>query len=214
MIDAFVRWTRSRHSPTALFFASVAESTVVPIPIEIVMTPMMVADRARNWMFAFVVFAGCLAGSLAMYGVGYLAFETLGRWLIDAFAWQDAYAGFERYMAERGALAVAAIAITPIPLVVAAVGAGAAHMNVVVFLAVLAATRAVRYFGIALLVELLGPRAEWLLRRYTESVRVRVLVWAGTLLLVGLLAWGTSSSLLDGARPDGGAPVAGAAAPG
>ena len=198
MLETLARWTRSRHSPMALFFASVAESTVVPVPIELVMTPMMVADRARNWLFATMVFLGCLAGSLLMYLVGWVAFETVGRWLIETFSWQSAFESFEAFMRDRGAFAVAFVAITPIPLVIAALGAGAAGMNVFLFLAVLAATRAVRYFGIALLVHLLGARAERLLARYGEDRRVRAGVWVGTIAVVGWLAWISLSSLSSG----------------
>ncbi len=204
MLDRFIDFTRSRRSPVALFLASVAESTLVPVPIELVMTPMMVADRARNWVFASAVFLGCIAGSLAMYGVGFLLFETVGRPLVETFGWQDAYESFRQYMEEDGPLAVAAISITPIPLVVAAIGAGAGGMNVLLFIAVLGATRAVRYFGIALLVSLLGERAERLLERYRESRAVQVAVWAGTFALVVALVFLSGGAVFDGDGGSGG----------
>ncbi len=194
------RIARARRVPLALFFASILESTFVPLPIELLMTPLMVANRPRAFTFAAAVFAGCLVGCAIMYGVGALAYQTVGLALLDAFGWGAADESFRAASATHGVLAVALISLTPVPLVVGAIGAGAAGMNVFVFLAVIAATRAVRYFGIALLVHLLGPRAEALLARYRESGRVRAATWGGTAVLAAALV-AVALVTLPGAEP-------------
>lgn len=179
----FGRMAHARRAPLAMFFASMLESTFVPVPIEMLMTPLMIADRRRTFVFATAVFLGCLAGSLIMYGVGCLAYQTVGVLIIETFGFGGAEVSFREAADTHGVFALAVVAITPIPLIVGSIGAGAAGMNVAMFLLVLGGTRAIRYYGIALAVHFLGPKAEMLLTRYQESARVRAATWGGTIVL-------------------------------
>ncbi|MEX0607780.1 MAG: hypothetical protein WD138_07080, partial [Halofilum sp. (in: g-proteobacteria)] len=67
----------------ALFGASFLETTIVPIPIEVVLIPFMAVNRDRVWWIATVALTGCLLGAFVGYGVGYFVFESIGRWLIE-----------------------------------------------------------------------------------------------------------------------------------
>lgn len=187
--NPILRWTRSENSPLALFFASVAESTVVPVPIEMVMAPMMLADRARIWLFALATFAGCVAGSTLAWLTGFFFFETAGQALIAALDQQEAYARFQAYVEQNGVWATAFIAITPIPLVTAGLGAGAAKMNFFLFIAIVSAMRFIRYFGIGLGVWLFGEAFERFLRERLASRRARRIAWIVTLAVLALIAW-------------------------
>ncbi|TGY89760.1 DedA family protein [Marinicauda algicola] len=184
------RWAQSRHGPLALFFASIAESTLVPVPIEMVMAPLMLADRARIWLYAGATLAGCVAGSTLAYLTGLFFFETAGEALIDMLGQQGAYARFRDFAARYGGWATAFIAITPIPLVTAGLGAGAAKMNFALFIAIVTAMRFVRYFGIGALVAVFGEAFVRVVRERLESRRARRIAWAVTLAaLAGLAAW-------------------------
>lgn len=188
--NPLLRWTKSENSPLALFAASIAESTLVPIPIEMVMTPMMLADRARIWLFALATLAGCIAGSTLAWLTGFFFFETAGQALIAALDQQDAYARFQDYVAENGAWATAFIAITPIPLVTAGLGAGAAKMNFILFIAIVSGMRFVRYFGIGVLVALFGEAFERFLRERLESRRAKRIAWIVTgVALAAIAGW-------------------------
>lgn len=188
--NPLVRWIKAENSPLALFFASVAESTVVPVPIEMIMTPMMLADRARIWLFAATVLAGCILGSTLSWLTGFFFFETAGQALIEALGQQEAYQRFQVYVAEQGAFATAFIAITPIPLVTAGLGAGAAKMNFFIFIAIVGAMRSVRYFGIGALVAVFGEAFERFMREHLTGKRARRIGWAVTAVaLAGVAGW-------------------------
>ena len=165
-----VRWilrlTRSRRGMAGLFTASVAETTVVPVPMEAVIVPMMLADRRRIWRIAAVTLAGCLAGALVGYAVGYLVFESVGLWLLDRFGWAADFTEFQAVFATHGFWAIVLVGVTPIPFQIAMLAAGFSHYPLVLFLLACALARGVRYFGLALLVTLFGDRLRrWLGRR-------------------------------------------------
>jgi len=179
----FEQLVRSEHTYWWVFVASVLETAIVPIPIEIVLVPLMATDRLRLWLYALAAFAGCLLSAVAMYALGYFFFENVGRDLVAIFGAADSLARFRESVEESGYWAILAVGITPLPFQIAAIGAGLAQYSFVMFLLAAAMARGVRYFGLALLVWWFGEAAEPFIRRHrTALLIVAGLIGAGFLI--------------------------------
>ena len=173
----------SKRAQFVLFWASVAETLLVPIPIELVMVPFMLANRARIWLTATVVLAGNLAASLVGYAIGYYVFDSFGRSLVDRFGWGDGFADFQQLFADHGFWAIVAVGIVPIPFQVAMLVAGAAKYPILWFVAAAGVARGVRYFGLGLLVYYLGDQAMAFWKRHKVSVTIGATIAVGCLFL-------------------------------
>ena len=182
----------ARHKSAMLCFASFLETTVVPIPIEIVLIPYLAAERDKAWRIAGVTLLGCLAGALLGYGIGYFLFESFGRQLIDWAGWSEDFATFRRLFNEQGFWAILAVGVLPIPFQVAMLTAGAAAYPLAWFILAAVLARGVRYYGLAWLVRRFGRAT---LQRWRDH-KIRVSLAAAGLL--GLL-WIGSSLLSDAA---------------
>lgn len=152
------RFGRSRSAMPLFFAASVAETLLVPIPIELIMVPWMLANRARIFLVATVVLAGNLVAALFGYYVGYFAFNSFGRTLIERMGWGEPFAEFQNLFAEYGFFAVIAIGVIPIPFQIAMLVAGAAKYPVLLFLLAALIARGARYYGLGALVYYLGDQ--------------------------------------------------------
>lgn len=168
---------------------SALESTIVPIPFEAILVPLMVSHPGRSWAIALAAWLGSVVGATLFY--------FLGLWLYDpvvapALAALGLEASFEAVRArlEEGSslfLAVLLISISPAPMQLATLGAGAVGGSLPVFIAAIAVSRGLRYFGLALLARRLGERL--------ERMRVRRLwVLLGTLAVLGV-GWALYQSL-------------------
>lgn len=153
------RLTEARWPMVAMFWASFAETIIVPIPIEVVLIPFMIARKHQVWLIATVVTLGCLFASILGYGIGYFFFASAGQWLIDALGAGQDYQRFQEMFAEHGFLAILAIGVIPIPFQIAMLVAGAAKYPILLFVLAATIARGIRYFGLALLVVLLGDQA-------------------------------------------------------
>ena len=157
------RWRRrlagSRWPMVAMFWASFAETIIVPIPIEVVLIPFMLARKHQVFWIATVVTAGCLVASIVGYGIGYFFFASAGQWLIETLGAGEDFQRFQEMFAEHGFLAIVAIGVIPIPFQIAMLVAGAAKYPIVLFVIAASIARGIRYFGLALLVLLVGDRA-------------------------------------------------------
>ncbi|MEX1081335.1 MAG: VTT domain-containing protein [Halofilum sp. (in: g-proteobacteria)] len=165
-----------RYGMPALFGASFLETTVVPIPIEVVLIPFMVVNRDRVWWIATVALAGCLLGAFVGYGVGYFVFESIGRWLIEIAGWQSHFAAFQQQFRAHGFWAIVAVGVAPIPFQIAMLVAGATGYSIALFTLAALAARSLRYYGVAVLVVVFGEVALQLWRRHSRRASVIALV--------------------------------------
>ena len=170
---------RLNASPWRMWYLGVAsflETTVVPVAIELVMLPFMLANRDRLWTIATVTLAGCLAGAGLGYLVGWLFFDTVGLWLIDSFGQRETFQAFENEFAENGFWAIVAIGITPIPFPIAMLAAGATEYSFPLYCLACALARGVRYYGLAILVAIAGPRVIGWFSHGRPAVRMAIAI--------------------------------------
>jgi membrane protein YqaA with SNARE-associated domain len=183
-----VRIRRARRPGVAVGGLSFLEATVLPIPLEAVLIPLMQIDRNRMWRYAAAALIGFMPAALLGYAVG----AGLLAWLIDPVMGgtadggaMDGFAGAKDAIRQYGFWAILGAGILPIPFQAATVGAGALGFPLLPFLAATVLSRALRYFGLALLVRLFGNRTERLLRRWRwRVVAVAFVLAAATIALL------------------------------
>jgi len=178
------RLNESRYALVLIGVASFLETLILPIPIELVLVPFMLANRRRIWLIAAVTTLGCLLGALVGYGFGALLFGSVGHWLVETFGWQSAYHSFSQQFDRNGFWAIVSIGITPIPFQIAMLAAGVAGYPIGLFLLAAAIARGLRYFGLALLVAIFGQRALTLWKNHSKTVGIVLLV---TIVLIFVL---------------------------
>ena len=170
MIRALYDWTlslaRHPHALWALAIVAFIEASVFPIPPDVLIIAMVVARPSRAFVIAGVATIASVAGGLAGYWIGYGAFETVGRPVLEFYG-KDAY--FESF-AERyndwGAWAVLIAGVTPFPYKVITILSGATGLSLPVFMAASLIARAVRFFVVAALLWKYGaPIRDFIERR-------------------------------------------------
>ena len=172
----------SRHVVKGMFIASMLESTVVPVPLEAVLLPVMQARRDKLWLLALSATLGCLIGSLFGYALGYFLFELAEQWVVGTLTTQEQLDDVITQMKEQGFYFVLTLGIVPIPLQLAMIAAGATGFSLALYLIAVTISRVIRYYGIAIVVYYAGNHAEKLVREYKYTV-------TGILLMVIGLVW-------------------------
>lgn len=159
MTDAAPDWSaRLAQSRAGLGLLSFGESTIVPIPLEAVIAPLMVGHHAQALRIALVVWLGSLAGAALFYGLGLWLMDPVVRPVLE---WLDLAADFDALArdlrAEGFFWAVFLLSLAPAPMQLATLGAGAVQGSFPLFLAAIGASREIRYFGLALVAQVAGP---------------------------------------------------------
>lgn len=162
----FRRLNESKHMLWLLGTASFLETIIVPIPIEIVLIPLMAANRRRIWTLASVTTLGCLMASLVGYGVGMVLYQSVGTWFLEAMGYQDVYQSFQELFDQYGFGAILLVGILPIPFQIAMIAAGLSGYPLPLFVLAALIARGIRYYGLAWLVYQFGGAAQGLWQRH------------------------------------------------
>lgn len=169
-----------RHAGWALAGISFAESSIFPIPPDVLLIPMVLAKRARAWLYATICTAASVAGGLAGWLIGAFLFEAVGQPVLQFYGYTDQFAAFaERYNA-YGAWIVFFAGITPFPYKVITIASGATGLSLPVFMLASLLARGLRFFIVAALLWWLGPP----IRTFIEK-RLGLLFTLFVILLVG-----------------------------
>ena len=161
MLRRLYDWTislaASKHALWALALVSFAESSVFPIPPDLLMIPMIIAAPRRAFLIAGVSLLASVLGGLLGYFIGAQLFESVGRPVLEFYG-KDAY--FDDFAATYnawGAWAVLIAGVTPFPFKVITILSGATGLSLPVFLTASLIARGLRFYLVAVLLWKFGP---------------------------------------------------------
>lgn len=132
-----------------LAFVSFIESSVFPIPPDILMIPMILAAPHRAWLIAGVCLVSSVLGGMLGYAIGFFAFESLGQPILEALGKEGAVAAFNTRFNDFGFWAVLTAGLTPFPYKVITIMSGWTAMPLGTFIATSILARGLRFFIVA-----------------------------------------------------------------
>ncbi len=183
LYDRVLAWSRHPHAERYLGAMSFAESSFFPIPVDVMLAPMVLADRARWIRLATVATVFSVLGGLGGYAIGWGMFEAIEPWLSTSHYW-DAYLTARQWFDDYGIWVVFVAGFSPIPYKVFTIAAGVAALSLPGFFIGSLIGRAARFFLVAGLVRAGGERFEASLRQNVERIG-----WAVVVLTIIVIAW-------------------------
>lgn len=176
MLDWVESFAYTPHGGTALFAIAFAESSFFPIPPDVLLIPLCLANPSQAFWFAFLCSAGSVLGGIAGYAIGFWG----GRPLVHRIFAEEKVRAVERYYDRYNAWATGIAGLTPIPYKLFTISGGACAINFKVFLLASVVSRSLRFFAVAGLIWYFGTPIQAFLDKYLE-----ILFLAFAVLLVG-----------------------------
>jgi membrane protein YqaA with SNARE-associated domain len=169
LYDWTLHWAETPQAGTALLLIAFVESSVFPIPPDVLLIAIVAARPAIWWRAAALCTAGSVAGAMLGYVIGMAFMASLGQPIVDFYGAQRHWdTVVEWYTGEWGVWFLAAATFTPIPFKVATIAAGATRMPFGPFVLVSAIGRAGRFLLVAVILRLFGPPIRRLLERHFD----------------------------------------------
>ncbi len=174
MIRRLYDWTMRQaagpSAPYALAAISFAESSIFPIPPDVVLIPMVLAERLKAWFYAVLCTLSSVAGALLGYAIGALLFQQVAEPILTFYGYMDQFERFGAQYNEWGPWIVFIAGVTPFPYKVITITSGATGLNLVVFVIASILARGLRFFVVAAILYWLGPPIRDFIERYLGLV--------------------------------------------
>ena len=194
LYDWVLGWADTRWGLPALLVIAFCESSFFPIPPDVLLIPLVLGASERWFIFATGTTLASVLGGLAGYAIGFFAWQTLGRWLIEnvmrielvlvngkedvplpaymekLLDVQPAYL-FQTFD-DWNAWIVFAFGLTPLPYKLITIAAGFAQVNLLVFVLASAMSRGLRFFVLAFVMHKLGPPAKVFIDRHFNLLAI------------------------------------------
>ncbi|MBL9055781.1 MAG: DedA family protein [Rhodobacteraceae bacterium] len=184
LYDWTLRWAASRHAPKALGAVSFVESSVFPIPADVLFIPMCLARPDAAMRYALIATVTSVLGGVFGWMIGFYAFDLIAAPLLDFYGKREA---FETLRVGAGNEAVLLMLVTSgfshlPPMKVVTILSGLVGFDLTWFVVSAIVARGGRFFLLA-----------WLLRRHGAAMAefvARRFGWiAGGLAAVCALGW-------------------------
>ena len=170
MLRRLYDWTMGlaghRQATPALAAVSFIESSVFPIPPDIMLIPMVLADRAKAFRIALVCTLASVLGGLLGYAIGVFLFEEVGRPMLEFYGYGPKFDVFQAKYNDWGAWAVFIAGVTPFPYKVITILSGVTSLNLAVFFVASLAARGLRFFIVAALLWKFGTPIRDFIEKY------------------------------------------------
>ncbi|MCT7377459.1 YqaA family protein [Chelativorans salis] len=157
LYDFTMSLAATRHAEKGLAGVSFVESSVFPIPPDVLLIPMVLAERAKWLRYAFICTLASVAGALLGYAIGAFLYETLGEPILRFYGQKDAFQRVAEWYNRWGGWGVLFAAVTPFPYKVLTIFSGATGLNLPVFIAVSIVGRGLRFYLVSWLLYHFGP---------------------------------------------------------
>ena len=181
LYDRTISLAHHPHALWALAVVAFVESSVFPIPPDVLMIPMILARPKRAWLIASVALVASVLGGMLGYAIGALAYEQIGQPILQSLGKDAAMDAFATRFNDFGFWAVLTAGITPFPYKVITIMSGWTGMPLGTFIATSILARGLRFFIVAALLWKFGaPIRDFIEKRLgLMSILFVVLLFGG-----------------------------------
>jgi membrane protein YqaA with SNARE-associated domain len=192
MIRALYDWTiRLAEHPRALWalaFVAFLESSMFPIPPDILMIPMILAAPRRAFVIAGVATVSSVLGGMFGYWIGAVLYESVGLPVLEFYGKTQNFEAFGETYNEYGAWAVLIAGVTPFPYKVITILSGSTGLDLWVFTIASVLARGLRFFIVASLLWKFGaPIRDFIERRLGLMFTLFVVLLVGGFALLKVM---------------------------
>ena len=193
MLRRLYDWTMEmaaqKNAVWVLAAVAFVESSVFPIPPDVLLIPMVLAARNSAWRYAAICTIASVLGGMLGYAIGSGLYEGVGRPILDFYGYGAKFSDFTARYNEYGGWIVFIAGVTPFPYKVITIASGVTDLDFATFTSASLLARGLRFFVVAALLYWVGqPIREFIEKRLGLLFTIFCVLLIGGFLLIKLIA--------------------------
>ncbi len=180
-----LKWAKHPKAERYLAAVSFSESSFFPIPVDVMLAPMVLADKQKAWRLAAVTTVMSVLGGVFGYMIGAYFFEAYGDQMLTILHGHDKFERIKELFIEHGMLIILVAGFTPLPYKIFTIASGVMGVAFLPFVLLSLIARGARFFLVAGLIRLGGDQLE-----ETIHKKIEVIGWATlAVVIIGLVLY-------------------------
>ena len=172
-------WAKHPKAQGYLAGVSFAESSFFPIPVDVMLAPMVLADKEQAWRLAAITTVMSVLGGVFGYLLGAYFFEAFGDQMLTFLHAHEKFENIKKMFIKHGTLIILLAGFTPIPYKVFTIASGVMGVAFLPFVLLSLIGRGARFFLVAGLIKLGGDKLE-----ETIHKKIEIIGWVTLILVV------------------------------
>lgn len=168
-----------------LSFICIIESIFFPIPPDVMIIPMTLAQKKRWIQIATIATISSVFGGIIGYAIGFFFYKEVGIHIFEFYGFEGFKSFKEQIAIGKGFWAwiilLGIAGFTPVPFKLLTISSGLIHFNFLIFILVATITRGSRFFILAGLLSFFGHK----ILPYIKKFSGKILIVITFLLLLG-----------------------------
>lgn len=169
MYERAMKWAAHKHAQWYLVSLSFAESSFFPIPPDVMLAPMSLANTKKAWRFALLTSLASVLGGALGYLIGMFAFDVIEPVLVS-WGYMDKYNTAVSWFDQWGIWVVFVAGFSPIPYKVFTIASGVVAMSFAPFILASLIGRGARFYLVAGLMVWGGSKMEAALHKHIDRI--------------------------------------------
>jgi membrane protein YqaA with SNARE-associated domain len=174
-----ISWAKHRHASYYLSATSFAESSFFPVPVDVLLAPMVLAQREKAWWYASLATLTSVAGAVFGYYIGLFLFDQVAQPIIEFYHFQEKFIYVQQLFNKYGIWIIFIAGFSPIPYKIFTITAGVVGMPLLPFILTSLVARGARFFLVAGLLYAGGEKIDAVLEKRVEQIG-----WASLVIIV------------------------------
>ena len=180
LYDWTISLAESKHATWALAGVAFAESSFFPLPPDLILVPMSLAEPKRAWHYAAICTVASVLGGILGYYIGAALYDSVGQYIIKLYGYGPRIGALRDFYAQWGWAFILVKGVTPIPFKLVTIVSGLLGYNFPLFVGLSALTRGARFFILAAAMNRYGDFFRvWLEKHFAVFIVVLVLIVIG-----------------------------------
>lgn len=170
--DWVLHWAGTPYGTWALILVSFTESSFFPIPPDVLLIALCVANPAKSFKYALYCSVASVIGGCFGYLIGWQFMTLVGEKIIALYGLTAKVDHIQELFVQYDAWAIAIAGFTPIPYKIFTIAAGAFDINFWVFLIASVGSRSARFFLVGGLIYTFGAGIQRFINKYFDILAV------------------------------------------
>lgn len=171
-----LHWSDSKYGTIALFLVAFIESSVFPVPPDVLLIALALGAPTKSFRFALVCTIGSVFGGMLGYLIGNVFFNVIGIKILEFYGFMDSFQQAKELYDKYDVWIVAIAGFTPIPYKVFTIASGVFDMDFLKFVLISFFSRGARFYIVAGLIWKFGPNIKKFIDKYLDFLSILFIV--------------------------------------